>query len=301
MPHKSVLLKEVLAGLDLKPGMVVADGTFGAGGHSRAILDAIGITGKLIALDQDPESLARGKEAFKHDTRVHFEHENFVNLDRVLERLNIPEVDAVLLDVGFSSDQLENAERGFSFERTGPLDMRMNPENTIQAKDLVNDLPEHELEQIFRDYGQERWARRFASTIARHRAKHRIETTGELVDVIDQALPYSLRSTAKSRRPGARIHPATRVFQALRIAVNGELDVLREGLPRIWKHVRPGGRLGVISFHSLEDRIVKQQFREWKQNKEASEISKKPVTASREEEIENPRSRSAKFRVAVKR
>ncbi len=295
MKHKPVLLEETIQHLNLKPGMIVVDGTLGSAGHSMEMLKRIGEQGKLIALDQDPEAIRRCAPLLEQDPRVSLHNQNFVNLDNVLDSLNISSVDAVLLDVGFSSDQLEDGDRGFSFDKEGPLDMRMDPEQTNRAWDIVNRWPENELERIFFEYGNERLGRKFARIICQERRSRVIETTSDLVRVLQKALPYEYKKG--SMPPALRRHPATRVFQALRIAVNNELGVLEEALPRIWKRVRTGGRFAVISFHSLEDRIVKRQFVSWRQGKEALAITKKPLTASREEEINNPRSRSAKLRV----
>jgi 16S rRNA (cytosine1402-N4)-methyltransferase len=291
--HKPVLLKEVLQGLNLKPRSVVVDGTLGSAGHSLEILKQLGPEGRLIALDQDPESLARCEGLFENDRRVTLVNENFLNLDKVLDSLNVPAVDAVLLDIGFSSDQIEDAKRGFSFEREGPLDMRMNPNAPISAKDVINTWPEKDLEKIFREYGEEHQARRFAYAIEQARSTQPIETTTDLIHVLEGGTPHP----KKGNRPvWARRHPATKVFQALRIAVNDELGVLREGLPRIWKRVKPEGRLSVITFHSLEDRIVKYQFREWAQSGEGKLVNKKAIKSTYEERTENRRSRSAILR-----
>lgn len=309
MRHKPVLLREVLGCLDLKPGMTAVDGTLGSGGHSSEMLKAIGPTGRLIALDQDPASLERCRKRFEAEGslgQVTFCHENFENLDHELERLNVSQVDAVLLDIGFSSDQLEDGTRGFSFERPGPLDMRMNPNMEVPAKDLINHCSEQQLADLFWNYGHERFSRKFAKVICEYRARKPLETTQELVSALESALPYKIRkpdpsAPGRGRGTKSKIHPATRVFQALRIAVNRELDVLREGLPRIWNCVKPGGRLAVISFHSSEDRIVKHQFQAWIKGGEGVGITKKPIEASREEEISNPRARSAKLRCVEKK
>ena len=297
MPHKPALLQETLQYLNLRPGLIVVDGTIGSGGHAAEILKRIGEEGKLIGLDQDPASLERCREVFERDGNVSLHHKNFADIQELLDALNISSVDAVLLDVGFSSDQIENGKRGFSFERSGPLDMRMNPEIGITAADLVNKLSERELKDLFWNYGNERHSGRIAASICRERSTHRIETTDDLVRAVENASPHRGKYAPFHRR---RIHPATRVFQALRIAVNDELNILKEGLPRIWKRIAKGGRFGVISFHSLEDRIVKVQFRSWSQNKEGALITKKPLIPSLEEQQNNPRSRSAKLRVIEK-
>lgn len=301
MPHKPVLTKELLECLDLAPGRIVVDGTLGGAGHSLAILKTIGPKGKLIGIDQDPQAIARSRERltdFQEQISLHAE--NFRNLDKVLERLNLPAVDAVILDVGFSSDQIEDSQRGFSFERAGPLDMRMNPEMPFPASDFLRKLPEAELEKLFREGGEERWSRRIAQAICEQRRRGPIETTEALVRVVEGALPRAYSAPPGRRPTWARHHPATRIFQALRIAVNDELGALREGLPALWKKLRPGGRLAVITFHSLEDRVVKTQFRSWVQAGGAKLVTRKPITARREEVEENSRARSAKLRAVEK-
>jgi 16S rRNA (cytosine1402-N4)-methyltransferase len=298
LSHKPVLVQEVLEALNLNSNAIVVDGTLGNGGHSSKILERLGPNGRLVALDQDPASLERCRE-LASDPRVVLQHENYRNLGEVLKRLHISGVDAVLLDVGFSSNQIEDETRGFSFDRPGPLDMRMNPDNPVSAKDLVNDLSEEELEKIFRDYGEESRARQFAKVIVQERRQSLIETTDRLASVIEKVLfPYGLK---RGKRPQwARRHPATRVFQALRIAVNDELGALSSGLLDIWNHIKPGGRFAVITFHSLEDRIVKHQFKNWAQSGEGKLINKKIISPKREEMIDNPRSRSAKLRSVEK-
>lgn len=302
MPHKPVLLQEVVQWLNLKPGMTVVDATVGAGGHTLALLKGIGPGGRLIGLDRDPTAVARCRDRFKDfQGRISLHTENFKNLGEVLDSLNIPAVDAVILDVGISSEQLEDPLRGFGFGQAGPLDMRMDPEGEVRARDLVNDLSEKELEGIFRNFGEERRSRPIARAICEAREKQPLETTDALARVIEQALPASYRGQGGQRPPWARRHPATRVFQALRIAVNDELGALREGLPRIWRRLGTGGRLAVISFHSLEDRIVKNQFRCWAQAGEGNRLTKKPLRPTREEILANPRARSAKARVVEKK
>ncbi len=297
MPHKPVLLQETLECLNLRPGSIAVDGTLGSGGHATEILKRIGETGRLLGLDQDPASIQSAREIFEGYSNVSLHAENFSDFEKVLDALNISSVDAVLLDVGFSSDQIEDADRGFSFERPGPLDMRMNPKINFTAADLVNTLSEKELKDLFWRYGNERWSGRIAASLCRQRSTRRIETTQDLAGIIEKALPYRGRYASSGKK---RPHPATRVFQALRIAVNDELNVLQESLPRIWKRIAKGGRFAVLSFHSLEDRIVKGQFRSWRQNKEGLPTTKKPITPSLEERQNNPRSRSAKLRAIEK-
>lgn len=266
------------------------------------ILKAIAPEGRLIAVDQDPAALERARERLKADAgRTDFIHDNFRNCPSILSRLNISGVDAVLLDIGFSSDQLEEAQRGFSFEREGPLDMRMNPELETTAADLVNRLPEKDLADVFYRYGEEHRSRRIARYLCAKRRGRPLSSTAELAEAVEESL--GLRRKGKRARAGSPTgrHPATRVFQALRIAVNDELGALQEGLDNLWPLLRPRGRLGVISFHSLEDRIVKRTFLRWKADAAAEIVTKKPLTAGPEERRENPRSRSAKLRVAEKK
>lgn len=290
--HEPVLLEEVLRLLDPQKGQVIVDGTLGSGGHAREILKRIGTSGRLIAIDQDPEAIERAKKVLKEFPQAVFIQENFSSLDEILRSLNLEAIDAVLLDVGVSSEQLEAPERGFSFLKEGPLDMRMDPRRAVMARDLVNGLSQEELEGIFRAYGEERWARRIAGTICRERIRNPVRTTADLVRIIEKAVPrpYLFR----------RRHPATQVFQALRIQVNEELDALKETLPKALKALREGGRMAVISFHSLEDRIVKQTFQEWGKMERVKILTRKPLVPTLEEIERNPRSRSAKLRAAQK-
>ena len=300
MPHKPVLLTELVESLRLESGMTVLDGTVGGGGHAAEILNKIGPQGRYIGLDQDPQALERCRARFGNIPNMMLYHENFRNAAMILDSLNLSHVDAVILDIGFSSDQLEDASRGFSFEREGPLDMRMNPAGRLTARHLVNDLSQQDLEHIFRAYGEERRSRQFAAAICEARRIKPIETTAQLVDVLLNVLPAAFRAP-KGRRPEfARRNPTTRVFQALRIAVNDELKALEEGLPPLVQRVRGGGRMGVITFHSLEDRIVKNYFRDLERQQIAKRINKKTIAPSREEILDNSRARSAKLRVIEK-
>ncbi len=291
--HEPVLLKEVLQLLDPQPGEVVVDATLGNSGHAREILKRIGPKGRLIGIDQDPEAIERAKHSLKEFSYVDYIYGNFAELGEILKRLNRDTVNAVIIDVGISSEQLEEARRGFSFLKEGPLDMRMDPGRlVVRARDLVNDLSQGELEKLFRTYGEERWSKRIAGTICRERVKKPIETTGELVQIIKRAVP-------RPSHFGPR-HPAMRVFQALRIQVNQELEALKTVLPQAVAALSPGGRLAVITFHSLEDRIVKRTFREWASEGAVQLLTKKPVQPTLEEIQANPRSRSAKLRVLKK-
>lgn len=300
MRHKPVLLQESLEALGLKPGDTVVDGTLGSGGHSEAILGQLGSEGRLIGLDRDADAIERSRQRLGPDHRVVLRQTAFADAAEVLDSLNVPEINAVLLDIGISSDQLEEPQRGFSFEREGPLDMRMDARSQRSARDIVNTYPERQLESLFIRYGEEKWSRRFASAIVTARQQKSIDTTTELADLLQTSLPRHFQFK-KGRRPAwARHHPATRVFQALRIETNGELEQLEKGIDAFWNRLSAGGRLVIISFHSLEDRIVKQRFKGFLQAGQARMISKKPVCAGREEVLENPRARSAKLRRAEK-
>jgi 16S rRNA (cytosine1402-N4)-methyltransferase len=306
--HEPVLLTETVALLAPKPGEVMMDGTVGGGGHSRAILKKILPGGRLIAVDQDTAALQAAKEALAPwGGDVVFIHNNFGNIKEILQTVQVDALDGILLDIGVSSHQLDEDERGFSFHGDAPLDMRMNPDGPVTAADLVNTLGENELSKIIRDYGEELWARRIAQFIVTKRKAAPIETTGQLVEVIKAAIP------AKARRRGP--HPARRTFQALRIAVNDELGVLEKAVRDGIDVLKPGGRLAVITFHSLEDRIVKKLFQEAAgvckcppglpqcvcgEQAVVKIITGKPVVAKDEELQRNPRARSAKLRVATK-
>jgi 16S rRNA (cytosine1402-N4)-methyltransferase len=286
--HVPVMLREVLELLDPQPGQVVVDATVGAGGHARAILDRIGATGRLIGIDQDPDMLSRAAHALSGGPVVLVQR-NFEDLRAVLDELEIPAVDRILADVGFSSDQLADPRRGFSFHSEGPLDMRLDPTGGQPAHQLVNRLGERELADIFWTYGEERHSRRVARRIAEARQKTPIMTTTQLADLVRACVPRSRKHP---------IDPATRVFQALRIAVNDELGALERFLEAAPGCLKAGGRIAVISFHSLEDRLVKQAFR--RRPELFTDLTRKPLQASVEESRSNPRARSAKLRVAAR-
>jgi len=298
--HNPVLLQEVLEHLVLKPGAVVMDGTLGSGGHSEAILGKIGPSGRLIGFDQDPEAIARCRVLFQEDPRVTLVHENFRNLNKVFSELGVAAFDAVLLDIGTSSEQLADGKRGFSFQTEGELDMRMNPEVGLKASELLAQMSEAELADLFYYYGEERNSRRFARVIVEQRRQRPIRTIEDLNQTLEQALPAHMRFKKGQRPSWARRHPATKVFQALRIGVNDELEALKEGMSAAFDHLAMGGRLGIISFHSLEDRIVKQQFRKWDDEERGNLIFRKPIVANRSEILNNSRARSAKLRVIGK-
>jgi 16S rRNA (cytosine1402-N4)-methyltransferase len=302
--HRPVLLREVLEALAPEAGARVVDCTFGRGGHSRAILERIGATGRLLALDKDPDAVASAEaEALKADPRFTLEHGSFAELAVFVRRLDWEgRVTGVLMDLGVSSPQLDDAERGFSFLRPGPLDMRMDPGRGSSAADWLAAVPEDELARVLKDYGEERYARRIARAVVARRKVRPLTTTGELAALIEQAVP--------TREQGK--HPATRSFQAIRIAVNRELDELEQGLRQAVEVLGPGGRLVVIAFHSLEDRIVKRYMRDEERGGAAADARAllpptrparlrrigKAVRPAADEVAENPRARSAVLRVA---
>lgn len=291
MIHIPVMLEEVINFLNLKQGDKVIDATVGAAGHSQEIVMRIQPDGILIGIDQDKEILQIAAQKLEKYQSVFLFKDNFVNINKILKRLKINKVNAILFDLGVSSLQLDNQERGFSFLKDGPLDMRMDKENQITADYLVNHLSEKELAEIIYNYGEERWAKRIAKFIVEYRKKQKIKSTLELVEIIRKAIPAQVRKKMK-------IHYATRTFQALRITVNKELDNLEKGLNEAAKVLDEGGRLCVISFHSLEDRIVKNFFQ---QNKNQFKIlTPKPVIPSFPEIKNNLRARSAKLRAGEK-
>jgi len=286
--HTSVLPAEVMSFLAVKPGMRVVDGTLGGGGHTRLLAEAVGPEGLVIAVDRDPVAIDRGARELA-GLPVRFAQANFRDIPEVLDALSLDAVDAVLLDVGLSSDQLSDESRGFSFDSDGPLDLRFDPTEGEPAWRMVNRMKPESLADIIFEYGEERFSRRIARKIAAVREKQPIRTAREFARIVTSAIP--------KQHPPPRIHPATRTFQALRIAVNEELKSLRIALERTPTRLVPGGRLAVISFHSLEDRLVKQAFR----NTQVWEcLTRSPIEASNEEVLRNPRSRSAKLRAAVR-
>jgi len=276
------------------------DGTLGSGGHSEAILQKIGPSGRLIGFDQDPEAIARCRALFQGDSRVTLIHENFRNLEKAFSGLGVAAFDAVLLDIGTSSEQLADGKRGFSFQTEGELDMRMNPEVGLKASELLAQMSEVELADLFYHYGEEHHSRRFARVIVERRRERPIRTIEDLNQTLELALPAHMRFKKGQRPSWARRHPATKVFQALRIGVNDELEALKEGAAAAFDHLKKGGRLGIISFHSIEDRIVKQQFRKWDDEELGNLIFRKPVVAKRSEILNNPRARSSKLRIIEK-
>ncbi len=283
--HEPVMVDEVLRFLEPGPGKLIVDATVGTGGHAEAILER---GAELVGIDRDPYALEVARERLsRFGERCCLVQGNFRHLEEILREQGIDEVDGVLFDLGMSSFQLDDPERGFSFSVEGPLDMRMDPSQSLTAHEIVNRWPERKIAEILREYGEERYAKRIARAIVRSRP---IETTTQLARIVARCYP-----------PGYhRIHPATRTFQALRIAVNDELDALREGLTAAIRCLRPGGVVVVISFHSLEDRIVKHTFRQRWIADEVEILTKKPITPRPEEVKENPKARSAKLRAARK-
>lgn len=283
--HVSVLLNEVLEALQPQPGQHIVDGTLGGGGHTRAIAAKVGPEGAVLAIDRDPAAIAAA-EANLRGLPVLLAHASYRELPELLREVNWPPVDGVVLDLGLSSDQLADRERGFSFDADGPLDLRFDPTVGEPAARLVNQLKVENLANLIYELGEERYSRRVARAIAEAREQAPIRTAAELAAIVRRVVP-------KSRHE--RIDPATRTFQALRIAVNDELGALHDILQSLPQCVRPGGRVAIISFHSLEDRMVKQAFRD---DARYHVITRRPITASEEELAANPRSRSAKLRVA---
>ncbi|ABY93289.1 16S rRNA (cytosine(1402)-N(4))-methyltransferase RsmH [Thermoanaerobacter sp. X514] len=303
--HKSVLLKETIEYLNIKPEGIYVDGTLGGGGHSEEILKRL-TTGKLIAIDRDLDAIKASKERLKNYKNVEYINDNFKNIKEILKSLNIDKVDGILLDLGVSSYQLEEVKRGFSYMKDAPMDMRMDKNSPFSAYDVVNKYSQQELERVIREYGEEKWASRIAKFIVKEREKGEIKTTFQLVEIIKNAIP------ASARREGP--HPAKRTFQAIRIEVNEELKGLDKAIEDMVEVLRGKGRIAIITFHSLEDRIVKNTFKKLEnpctcppnmpctcgKKPVVKIITKKPVLPSKEEIETNSRSRSAKLRVAEK-
>lgn len=306
--HISVLLKETVDGLNVRPGKVYMDGTLGYGGHAEEVLRRLGGTGRVIGIDQDEDAIAAaGRRLESYKDQLTIVRSNYVDFRQVLDQLEISQVDGIMLDLGVSSWQLDEASRGFSYRMDGPLDMRMDQRNPVTAADLINTADRDELQRILWDFGEEKFARKITDTILKRREKEPIETTGQLVDIIEQSIPM------KARRTGG--HPAKRTFQAFRIAVNHELDVLSDSIDGMIDALAPGGRLCIITFQSLEDRIVKQRFRinenpctcppEFPvcvcgKKSKGRVITRKPILPGEQEMEENSRSKSAKLRIFEK-
>lgn len=305
--HIPVLLEEVLDGLKIDPKGIYIDGTLGGAGHSLEIVKRL-TSGKLIGIDQDKNALKKAGEVLKeYEDKTILVHNNYENIDKVLDDLNIDRVDGVLLDIGVSSHQLDEASRGFSYHQDARLDMRMNKKQEFSAWNLVNEYPESELERVIWNYGEENWAKRIAEFIVEERKEKTIDTTLELVEVLKKAIPVGVRRDMP--------HPGRKTFQAIRIEVNRELDVLTNAIPKIIERLSPSGRLAIITFHSLEDRIVKDKYRELftecicppeipicmcDKKREIKIITRRPIVASEKELENNIRARSAKLRVAEK-
>ena len=294
--HIPVLLKESTECLNPKQGDVILDATINGGGHSEEILKMIGEKGRLIGIDQDDEVLNKLKEKWKDRKNILLARDNFRNLDKVLESLKIEKINGALFDIGVSSSQIDESGRGFSFQKDEPLLMTMKSgieSDDLTAKEIVNIWSEKDLADTIWKYGEERFSRRIAKNIVRRRKAKKFETTMELVDAIRESVPSFYRN-------GRKINCATRTFQALRIAVNDELEALKEGMEKAWSFLQGGGSLAVVSFHSLEDRIVKNYFKELAAKNEGKIMAKKPIIPTEEEKKANPRSRSAKLRAIKK-
>ncbi|MBI3317992.1 MAG: 16S rRNA (cytosine(1402)-N(4))-methyltransferase RsmH [Candidatus Omnitrophica bacterium] len=288
--HVPVLVEEVLRELSLEAGEVVLDATVGLGGHAEMMLRKIGPRGRLVGLDRDAEALERAGIRLKpFEAQVKLLRGRFGELGRALDQAGVASLDAALFDLGVSSDQLESPERGFSFLREGPLDMRMDPEDSLTAAELVNHASQEELARLLIDFGQERWARRIARAIVRARP---LSTTLQLAQAVEGAFPPAARRE--------KIHPATRTFQAIRIAVNDELNELSLGLSQAMERLGSQGRMAVLAYHSLEDRIVKSAFRGWEKEGRFKVLTSKPVRPSSAEIAGNPRARSARLRAGEK-
>lgn len=303
--HKSVLLEETIDNLNIKPDGIYVDGTLGGAGHSEQIVKRLGEGGRLIGIDQDEDAIAAASKRLEpYGDKVTIVRDNYQNFRRILDELNIQKVDGILLDLGVSSYQLDNADRGFTYRVDAPLDMRMDNRQTKTAKDIVNDYSEAELFRILKDYGEERYAKSIAYHICKYRENKVIETTEELNDIIRGSIP------AKARN-GQR-HPSKQTFQAIRIELNRELDVLRDSIDGMIASLNPGGRLCIITFHSLEDRIVKLAFRKNEnpcicppnfpvctcgRKPLGKVITRKPIIPGERELEENSRSKSSKLRV----
>lgn len=303
--HKSVLLNETIEALNIRPDGIYADGTLGGAGHSFEICSRLGEAGRLIGIDQDGDAIKASAERLEaFGSKVTIVRDNYVNMASVLQSLGIDKVDGILLDLGVSSYQLDTDERGFSYQHEAPLDMRMDDRNPMTAADIVNGYSLQELARVIREYGEDKFAQNIAKHIVNEREKSPIETTVQLAEIIKQAIPMKMRVTGG--------HPAKRTFQAIRIELNRELTVLKDSIDTMIDLLKPGGRICIITFHSLEDRIVKEAFRKAENpctcppdfpvcvcgNKSKGKvITRKPILPGEEELIENRRSESAKLRV----
>ena len=302
--HKSVLLHETIDSLQVKPDGIYVDGTLGGGGHAYELCGRLGPEGRLVGIDQDEDAIAAATERLTpYQDQVTIVRSNYEQMDEVLDELGIGKVDGIYLDLGVSSFQFDTAERGFSYREDAPLDMRMDRRQELTAADVVESYEEEELVRIIRDYGEEKFARQIARQIVKRRQEAPIATTGELAEIIKEAIPLKMRAVGG--------HPARRTFQALRIEVNRELEVLEKSIDRMIGRLKPGGRISIITFHSLEDRIVKNRFRENEnpcicppdfpvcmcgRKSKGKIVTRRPVVPTAEEIEENKRCRSAKLR-----
>lgn len=303
--HVSVLLDETIAGLNIKPDGIYVDGTLGGGGHAYEVLKRLSPKGRLIGIDQDGEALqAAGERLKEFEDKVTLVRDNYCEIERVLKDLNIEKVDGIVLDIGVSSYQLDNLERGFSYKSDAPLDMRMDTRQVLTAADVVNTYSENELFKIIKDYGEDKFAKNIAKHIVLARKDKPFETTKELSEVIKRAIPMKVQAKGG--------HPAKKTFQAIRIEVNRELTVLKESIDKMIEHLNPGGRICIITFHSLEDRIVKMKFRENEnpctcppdfpvcvcgKKSKGKVVTRKPIIPSDEEIKVNKRAKSSKLRI----
>lgn len=303
--HVSVLLDETIAGLNIKPDGIYVDGTLGGGGHAYEVLKRLSPKGRLIGIDQDGEALqAAGERLKEFEDKVTLVRDNYCEIERVLKDLNIEKVDGIVLDIGVSSYQLDNLERGFSYKSDAPLDMRMDTRQVLTAADVVNTYSENELFKIIKDYGEDKFAKNIAKHIVLARKDKPFETTKELSEVIKRAIPMKVQAKGG--------HPAKKTFQAVRIEVNRELTVLKESIDKMIEHLNPGGRICIITFHSLEDRIVKMKFRENEnpctcppdfpvcvcgKKSKGKVVTRKPIIPSDEEIKVNKRAKSSKLRI----
>jgi len=306
--HKSVLLNETIDSLNIRPDGIYVDGTLGSAGHALEVVKRLGPKGRLIGIDQDADAIAAAGERLKdYDSQVTIVRNNYEQIDAILSDLGIPKVDGIYLDLGVSSYQLDTPERGFTYREDAPLDMRMDQRNTTAAADIINGYSEFDLYRIIRDYGEDKFAKNIAKHIVRAREEKRIETTGELIEIIKAAVPMKVRAVGG--------HPAKKTFQAVRIELNKELEVLNQSIDKMIELLNPGGRLSIITFHSLEDRIVKTRFRNNENPctcppdfpvcmcgkvSKGKVITRKPIVPSDEEIENNKRAKSSKLRVFEK-
>lgn len=309
--HKSVLLEETINSLNIKPDGIYVDGTLGGAGHAAKVIERLSGNGRFIGIDQDEDALRAAKDKlsrYNDKVRIDIVKSNYKDMINVLKSLNIEKVDGILLDIGVSSYQIDTVERGFTYKEDGPLDMRMDKSSSFSAKNVVNEYSEMDLFRIIRDYGEDKFAKNIAKHIVQKRAEKPFETTGELIEAIKAAIPAKIRANGG--------HPAKKTFQAIRIEVNKELEVLENSIDEMIDALADGGRLSIITFHSLEDRIVKNKFRENEnpcicppnfpvcvcgRKSKGIVITRKPIVPSDEEIIENKRSKSSKLRVFERR